>query len=66
MENKIIETKKIKTLQELDLADDFLFFKVMADENICKGVLEKILGIKIKKIKMVVSEKTLKLDLDTQ
>lgn len=38
-----------KTLKELNLEDDFLFAKVMADKKICKELLEKLLNIEIKK-----------------
>lgn len=39
-----------KTLQELNLSDDFLFAKVMEDSEICRQVLERILGKEIQKI----------------
>lgn len=42
----------VKSVKELNLEDDFLFAKVMTDESICKIVLEKILAIEIKEIKM--------------
>ena len=41
-----------KLIQNLNLADDFLFAKVMSDKVICKKVLEEILNIKIQEIKM--------------
>ncbi len=34
---------KTNTIQELNLADSFLFGKVMSDMEICRMVLEKIL-----------------------
>jgi len=34
-----------KTIQQLNLEDDFLFAKVMSDKDICRKVLEKILGV---------------------
>ena len=34
---------KTNTIQELNLADSFLFGKVMSDTEICRMVLEKIL-----------------------
>ena len=49
--------KNQKTLQELNLEDDFLFAKVMSDKEICKRVIEKILHIKIKEIKMPEEQK---------
>ena len=32
---------RTKTIQELNLEDDFLFGKVMSDNEICRKVLEK-------------------------
>ena len=39
-----------KDISELNLSDDFLFAKVMADNDICKRVLEQILNISIKEV----------------
>lgn len=40
-----------KTYEELDFTDDFMFCKVLADNpDICKELLELILGIKIRKV----------------
>ena len=47
-----------KTLQELNLADDFLFARVMENEEVCKAVLEKILDLKISRLKLVESQMT--------
>ena len=41
---------KTNTIQELNLADNFLFGKVMSDSEICRMILEKILNIPIKKV----------------
>jgi predicted transposase/invertase (TIGR01784 family) len=49
---------KIKTFRELNLADDFLFGKVMSDTEICRKILEKILNIPIKKVEFPVTRKT--------
>ncbi len=49
---------KIKTFRELNLADDFLFGKVMSDTEICRRILEKILNIPIKKVEFPVTRKT--------
>ena len=38
------------TIQELNLADNFLFRKVMGDTEICRRVLEKILNVPIKTV----------------
>lgn len=58
--------KKQKTLQELNLEDDFLFAKVMSDKNICKKVIEKILDIQIKEIKMPEEQKVIDILLDSK
>lgn len=53
-----------KTLQELNLEDDFLFAKVMSDPEICKEFLEKLLNIKIQKVEMPENQKTIDLLLE--
>ena len=45
--------KKRPTLQELNLCDDFLFAKVMENEEVCRRLLEKILNLRIKKVRFV-------------
>ncbi len=50
---------KTNTIQELNLADNFLFGKVMSDTEICRMVLEKILNIPIKKVEFPVTRKTI-------
>lgn len=49
---------KTNTIQELNLADSFLFGKVMSDTEICRRVLEKILNVPIKKVDFPVTRKT--------
>ena len=51
--------RKEKTLRELNLEDDFMFAKVMMDEEICKSVLERILGFPIQKIRLLENQKTI-------
>ncbi len=58
--------KNQKTLQELNLEDDFLFAKVMSDKDICRRIIEKVLDIKIKKIKMPQEQKVIDLLLDSK
>ena len=58
--------KSQKTLQELNLEDDFLFAKVMSDKEICRRVIEKILDIKIKEIKMPEEQKVIDILLDSK
>ncbi len=40
----------LKSLESLTLADRFLFFKVMQDAELCKRLLEIILGVEIERI----------------
>ncbi len=49
---------KTNTIQELNLADNFLFGKVMSDSEICRMILEKILNIPIKKVEFPDTRKT--------
>ena len=42
----------IKKFTELKFSDFFMFAAAMKDEEICKGVLERVLGIPIKKVKV--------------
>lgn len=39
-----------KTYQELEFKDAFMFAAVMSDAESCRGVLERILGIPIRKV----------------
>lgn len=51
--------KKHKEFRDLTFADDFMFCKVMTtNENICKEVLEVILGTKISSIRYKQSQET--------
>ena len=47
---------KIKKWEELTIADDFMFSQVMKDKEICKEVVEMILGVKVGKIKFLTSQ----------
>ena len=40
----------LKTWENLDITDDFLFGKVMRNPEICKRMIEAILDIKIERI----------------
>jgi predicted transposase/invertase (TIGR01784 family) len=57
---------KEKTLQELNLDDDFLFSKVMQDKEICKEFLEKLLNIEIERIENPQNEKNFNPNLDAK
>ena len=52
-------TTQKKSFKDLDLADDFLFAKVMSDMEICRKVLEKILNIPISKVTVPATQKTI-------
>lgn len=41
---------RFKQWEELTIQDNFLFQKVMQNQRICKSLIKKILGIRIKKI----------------
>ena len=45
----------MKCFEDLTFCDDFMFCKVMANPEICRGVLEVILGRKIAEAKLVIS-----------
>ena len=49
----------IKSIEELTFTDDFLFGRVMQNPEICKGLLERLLEIKIEKIEYPVLQKTI-------
>ena len=53
-----------KNIKDLNLEDDFLFAKVMSDNEICRRVLEQILNISIKKVESPITQKTIDLLLD--
>ena len=48
-----------KPVEELTFTDDFMFTKVMKNKSICKGLLERLLGIKISKIEYPEIQKNL-------
>ncbi len=48
--------------QKLNLSDDFLFGKVMQDEEILKILLEKVLGFAIKKVVLVQPQRVIEID----
>lgn len=53
-----------KNIKDLNLEDDFLFAKVMSDNEICRRVLEQILNMSIKKVESPITQKTIDLLLD--
>lgn len=53
-----------RRIENLNLEDDFLFAKVMSDMEICRKVLEKILGISIKKVEVAATQRTIDILLE--
>ena len=41
---------RIKPVEELRFTDDFMFCRVMKNPGLCKGVIERLLGIKVERI----------------
>ena len=56
----------MKTWEELDISDNFIFQNVMKDSQICKEFLEKLLGINIRKINYVELEKVFDFGIETK
>ena len=52
----------MKQLHELNLSDDFLFAKVMEDPEVCRRILEKILGVEIRRVENLTLQKDISLD----
>ena len=50
MRNIENEIYRIKPVEELKFTDDFIFCRVMQNPDLCKGVIERLLGIKVDKI----------------
>jgi len=56
-----------KKYEELTFIDDFMFCKVLVNNlNLCKGLLELILGIQIKRIVDVTKQKTIEITADAR
>ena len=49
----------VKPIEELTITDDFMFGAVMRDPKLCKPLLERILGVKIRKIEYPELQKAL-------
>ena len=57
---KRLRNGRIKPYEELTFADDFMFKRVMMHEDICRQVLERILGKRIRTIRFHETEKSMK------
>ncbi|MEE0878301.1 MAG: Rpn family recombination-promoting nuclease/putative transposase [Treponemataceae bacterium] len=49
----------LKPIEELTFADDFMFGRVMQNPEICKGLLERLLEIKIEKVEYPTLQKSI-------
>ena len=56
----------MKRFDELTLADRFIFFKVMQNSELCKRLLEIILGVEIERIEYIEGEKTVEAGRDAK
>ena len=56
----------MKSWEELELKDDFIFGKVMRDPELCRQMLERILDIPIDHIEYPEIQKTIDLDLESK
>lgn len=50
----------IKPFEELEFCDDFMFFKVMQDDAICKELIERLLKIRIDHIERPILQKEIR------
>lgn len=53
-----MEKYRIKPFEELTIADDYLFKRVMSNKKLCQKLIERILEIKVKDLKYTEDEKT--------
>ena len=63
---KVFKERKFKSIKDLTITDGYLFGTVMLNKEICKGLLEAILEIKITDIKFVELEKTVQNGYETK
>lgn len=56
----------LKTWENLDITDDFLFGKVMRNPEICKRMIEAILDIKIERIEYPEEQKVIDMTADSK
>ena len=61
----LTEAELKKQWERLTFTDDFIFSRVMHDENICRQVVELILGVRIGKIHYLSAQDEHKTDLDS-
>lgn len=63
MDNFFMDIERYHDLyQSLNLSDDFLFSKVMQDEEILRILIEKTLDFKVKKVSLIQPQKIMEID----
>jgi len=55
----------MKKLEDLEFTDDYMFGAVLHDEELCKGVLERLLKINVSKIEYPELQKSIKTGFDS-
>ena len=58
-ENFIMQAKESKTLQELNLTDDFLFDVATEELENCKAIIELTTGLRLKSLKWKSGQKVI-------
>lgn len=65
-QEELVTEEHVKDFKELDLTDNFMFSAVMKDPELCRPLLEMILGVKIERIVYTEKEKTVSTKSDTK
>ena len=47
----------MKSVDDLTFTDDYMFGAIMQNEEICKGVIERLLHIKVEKLELITLQK---------
>ena len=55
-----------KRWEDLTFTDDFMFSQVMKNKEICKEVIETILGIKVGRIEFLTSQHEIEIDPESK
>ena len=58
-EHALVDDLEESLKKDLTISNSFMFAKVMSEEPFCKEMLQRILGVKIRKIEYIEAEKTI-------
>ncbi len=61
-----IAIPRVKTWEELTICDNFIFQKVMQKKRLCKRLIERILGIKVRRLMYPTTEKSINVRRDSK